>query len=140
LNDYFDRTLVADFPTLYGQRHGDIRATAMCWGFEVGDGWEKIIRDLSGQLEFLNEQGVVHVEAVQVKEKFGTLRYYASVIENSAPMWADIVWALTDWAEAQSGWTCEECGEWGTRRNDGWIATRCDACEAKRNEVVKPAE
>jgi len=104
----------------------------MCWGFDVGGGWEPLIRELSQNLEFLNENTPVHVEAVQVKEKFGTLRFYVDGIEGGK-FWADIVWALIDWAEAQSAWTCEVCGEWGKRRDGGWIVTLCDKCEEERN-------
>lgn len=136
MNAYFDRTLVADFPILYGQRHGDLHETAMCWGFEVGNGWERIIRDLSLNLEFLNERTPVWVEAIQVKEKFGTLRFYVSFRDagprQDARWWGDIVFALTDEAEMRSMFVCEECGGYGTRREGGWIRTLCDACWEKR--------
>ena len=136
MREYFDRTLVADFPILYGQRHDDMRVTCMCWGFEIGDGWERIVRDLSQQLEFLNEHTPVHVEAVQVKEKFGTLRFYVGGVEGGK-FWADIVFALIDAAETRSMFVCEECGEWGETRPGGWVMTLCDACYEKRNQPTE---
>lgn len=137
MRPYFDRTLVADFPMLYAQRDGDLRETCMCWGFDVGDGWERIIRNLSVELEFLNETVPgLFIEAVQVKEKFGGLRFYAVVNctdRATRKFWADIVWALTDNAEHRSLWTCETCGKSGRLRPGGWMVTLCDECAAARN-------
>jgi hypothetical protein len=53
----------------------------MCWGFEVPDAWEPTIRRLSEKLERLIAEEPVDEEgtrpkASQVKEKFGTLRFY----------------------------------------------------------------
>ena len=127
MNPYFTKTLYEDFPTLYAQHDLSMQKTLMCWNFENGDGWEKLIRDLSQQLEFLNDMvPTVWVEAVQVKEKFSTLRFYVD-IEGAKP-WRDIVYALIDYAEARSSWTCEWCGESGKARYDGWVRTLCDPC------------
>lgn len=132
MNPYFTKTLLADFPTLYRQHSLSPAETCMCWLFECGDGWEPIIRGLSGQLEWLNEHSPVWVEAVQVKEKFGTLRFYVTLRAGDGP-WADIVWELCDAAETRSTWTCERCGSTsGERRNDGgWLSTLCDECWGK---------
>lgn len=46
-----DDKLVFDFPNLYRNRNGDMRGTAMCWGFSCGNGWEPLIRELSEKLE-----------------------------------------------------------------------------------------
>jgi hypothetical protein len=136
MKPYFARTLVEDFPILYGQHYGDMRVTAMCWGFEIGDGWERIVRDLSQHLEFLNENTPVHVEAVQVKEKFGGLRFYVGGVEGGK-FWADIVFALIDAAEMRSCYTCEDCGKWGRERPGGWIRTLCDACYDRQSQPTE---
>ena len=131
MREYFDKTLVADFPVLYQRRFSPMDQTCMCWGFECGDGWERLIRDLSLQLEFLNENAPVHIVAEQVKEKFGTLRFYVSILEGNK-WWADIIYALIDAAESQSSFTCETCGSsYGERRSGGWIRTLCDDCHTK---------
>ena len=57
-------------------------------------------------------------EIVQIKEKFGTLRFYYYGGN-------DRVEALVDFAEAISGVTCEECGAPGTQTDSGWIKTLC---------------
>jgi len=79
-----DDALCRDFPLLYADRSGDNTRSAMCWGFEVPDEWEPIIRELSEKLEVMIEQCAKEdpdpdfglPRAAQVKEKYGTLRFY----------------------------------------------------------------
>jgi len=54
----------------------------------------------------------------QVKEKFGTLRFYYTGGD-------DYISGLVSMAESMSGVTCEECGKPGTRTRGGWIKTAC---------------
>lgn len=44
MNTELDEALCRDFPEIFKNRYADIRTTAMCWGFECGDGWEPLIR------------------------------------------------------------------------------------------------
>lgn len=107
--------LIESFPDLYSGYTGDVMQTLMPFGFECGDGWYDIIWDLSEQLEPL---GVV---AVQVKEKYGTLRFY---IDYGTAEAYDYIYE----AEARSAYTCEACGAHGKRREGPWIETLCDKC------------
>jgi len=102
----------------------------MCWGFRCGDGWEPLIRTLSGQLTFLagveGNQPVVST----VKKKFGTLRFY---VDNTTPIQDACISA----AEARSASVCEACGAYGWVRGGGWLVCRCDPCwEAARLPVT----
>jgi hypothetical protein len=126
MNPYFTKALYEDFPTLYAQHDSSMQDTLMCWNFENGDGWEQLIRDLSQQLEFLNDTAPVWVEAAQVKEKFGTLRFYVDITGDKP--WRDLIYYLINYAEARSAWTCEQCGEYGKLRPGGWVRTLCDSC------------
>ena len=54
----------------------------------------------------------------QVKEKFGTLRFYYTGGD-------DYISGLVSMAESMSGVTCEECGKPGTSTRGGWIKTAC---------------
>jgi hypothetical protein len=56
----------------------------------------------------------------QVKEKFGTLRFYYTGGD-------EYIRGMVTMAEAMSGTTCEECGNPGQLRGRGWIYTACDA-------------
>jgi len=54
----------------------------------------------------------------QVKEKFGTLRFYYIGGD-------DYIRGMVTMAESMSGVTCEECGKPGTQTPGGWIKTVC---------------
>ena len=62
---------------------------------------------------------VQQVVAVQVKEKFGTLRFYYSGGN-------EYVSGLVAMAESMSGVTCERCGTPGRLQGRGWIKTLCE--------------
>ncbi len=117
-----DDALCRDFPLLYRDRHASARTTCMCWGFP-GDGWEPLIRRLSEKIEAaiaaLPEDEREHCRAAQVKEKFGTLRFYMTTHNDEIEAWIDE-------AEDESARTCEECGEPGKLRGKGWLYTACD--------------
>lgn len=59
---------------------------------------------------------------VQVKEKFGTLRFYCGGTE--------AIHKYVRLAERVSSVTCEDCGNLGKANDSGWIRTQCDACRA----------
>jgi hypothetical protein len=111
--------LLETFPNLYQGYYRSMKETCMCWGFECGDGWFELIKELSEKLEPLG------VEAEQVKEKFGTLRFYTGGVPEEV---ADEVFALIDEAEERSEKTCEQCGAPGELRPGGWIQTLCGDC------------
>ncbi len=97
----------------------------MCWGFEHGDGWYNIIDSLcaniQNHIDWQTKQGktVSQVVATQVKEKFGTLRFYYNGGD-------DVIDGMVRMAESMSAVTCEECGAPGTTGGQGWITTRCE--------------
>jgi hypothetical protein len=62
---------------------------------------------------------VPQVTLDQIKEKFGTLRFYYTGGD-------EYISGMVTMAEAMSGVTCEECGNPGERRGRGWIYTACD--------------
>jgi hypothetical protein len=84
-------------------------------GFGVGPGWSDIILDLHNKLVAENPEYSI----AQVKEKFGTLRYYVDGISNDGSI-------LIAQAENESSVTCEECGRPGKLRDTSWIRTLCD--------------
>jgi len=66
-----------------------------------------------------------HPRAVQVKEKYGTLRFYMNYSINEME-------DLIQIAEDKSAVTCEVCGEPGELRNHGWLFTFCDRHDQMR--------
>ena len=111
--------LVETYPNLYRDYGGDMRQTCMHWGFECGDGWFDLIKELSAKLEPL---GIV---AAQVKEKFGSLRFYTT---GEPVEVADEVDRAIDEAEAKSEVTCEDCGKPGEINDGCWLSVRCESC------------
>lgn len=68
---------------LYAQAKLSMSETCMCFGIEAGEGWFNPLNKLSHRLERLNEfykKDHIAVQATQVKEKFGTLRFYYDVV------------------------------------------------------------
>jgi hypothetical protein len=64
------------------------------------------------------------IEAVQVKEKYGTLRFYVNRHD-------DVVDAIIDFAEEMSGCTCDKCGSPASTSNKGWQETKCGRCKGE---------
>lgn len=91
--------------------------------FECGTGWTKIIADLSDKIEAILEKHPEYQEvyAVQVKEKYGTLRFYMSSETD------EIIDLISD-AEALSSQTCENCGAPAKMRGKRWLHVTCDKC------------
>jgi hypothetical protein len=84
--------------------------------FGVGEGWYPIIKNIINELIALGWDK----RAVQVKEKFGGLRFYLE----SYPEGADDVIIKY---EKLSYETCETCGEKGSNSKiKGWLYTLCD--------------
>lgn len=90
----------------------------MCWGFTHSDGWFKIIWQLSLALESVDSE----IVATQVKEKFGTLRFYTNKWNEDANEYIRL-------AEELSAITCEECGKKGKLSSQGWYKVRCAECK-----------
>ncbi len=104
------------------QKHPKILAEA--WDFSVGDGWLPLIDSLCTDIQHhVDSTGCKQVVAVQIKEKFGGLRFYATRFDDKTVM------KMIDKAEKEAENTCEMCGKPGKIRNDrSWIKTLCDEC------------
>jgi len=119
-----DEYLCKVYPKMMVNRNAPMTETCMCWGFECGDGWFPILNQLMGNIQHhidwknRTEEVVQQVVLEQVKEKFGTLRFYYSGGD-------DYISGLVSMAESMSGVICETCGNPGTSTSGGWIKTAC---------------
>jgi hypothetical protein len=117
-----ERRLVEHWPTWF-KTEGDIRYTAMPRGFVHDDGWFDILWRLCADLEPLvtemERAGGRQFEVLQVKEKFGGLRFYVNCRN-------DAIRQRIEAAIQESFHTCEVCGQPGKVREDSWIKTLCD--------------
>lgn len=104
-------------------------------GMSVGKGWNGLIENLCHILSDYLEHSVPEeirgeMYVVQVKEKFGGLRFY---MNQETPYITGAI-AL---AESMSFQICEQCGAPGKPRTGGWVRTLCEkhaALEVKRRQ------
>ncbi|SAL05543.1 hypothetical protein AWB78_07557 [Caballeronia calidae] len=107
MNDALTQPLYDEFPVLYAGRIKPASDSSMCWGFQCGDGWFALLRELSMHLtDYAREETSFHLEAVGVKAKAGYLRFELAF--------------GTDWTEAcieaarrRARETCEATGKPG---------------------------
>lgn len=118
-----DKKLVEKYPLIFTDRYKDETVTAMCWGVECNDGWYWLIDGLCDHIQTYIDSNkhlkIPQVVAAQVKEKFGTLRFYYDGGN-------EYIRGVVSHAEWLSGMICEVCG---TTKNigttQGWNQTLC---------------
>ena len=161
----YGEEFMSRFPILFQNRKKPMTQTCMCWGIECPKGWWHILDQLCTVLEFHNMEFVknygVAIVADQVKEKFGTLRFYYDVRpvdENGIVKYEpdelptdkdrqrmivmDYLEMLADQyireAEALTETTCADCGipleEDNMVETKGWITYICKECDEKRHK------
>jgi hypothetical protein len=112
MNVELARQLMHTFPRLFDHVDG-------LYPFRCGDGWYHLIRDLATQLVAL-EPPEADLHVIQIKEKFGGLRFYTRVQLSAVSQ------RLIEDAEARSFTICEACGAPGAlQHRGGWYRTRC---------------
>ncbi len=91
----------------------------------VGRGWHGLVKELVEDLIRLGWDRQV----LQVKEKFGTLRFY---VKDRRPEYLDRIGVAME----HSGEVCELCGRPGSLwvSETGWHATRCERCGGRRED------
>lgn len=86
---------------------------------ETRDGWDDLLKELILKIKELTKPGEFKV--LQVKEKFGGLRFYYMQWGSGNP----IVENLIEIAESESFEICDICGKPGELTGAYWGATRC---------------
>lgn len=101
------------------------------WGRSIScsRGWHPILVELDRDLAEIDPTYTVH----QVKEKFGTLRYYCHASESVSEVNQQLMDDLVREAETRCEAACEFCGEPGSIHvsKRGWYRTLCGACAAE---------
>jgi hypothetical protein len=103
MNDENTQLIYAAFPYIYRGRSKAPDTSSMCYGFECGDGWYQILYALSEDLtNYLMRHPSLNLEVMQVKNKFGNLRFYVDggdaateVIISRARQHADVICEIT---------------------------------------------
>lgn len=90
--------------------------------FSVNTGWFNLLDSLHKKLYYLDP----HYTIFQIKEKFGSMRFYASFSDIS-PIAQSICFDLVDRAEIRSSNVCEICGKYGQiSEHKHWLSARCN--------------
>lgn len=107
------KRLIEAAPSLYGNT----------FYFECGDGWFDILLkasiDLQNQINSYPKHIREDIVAIQVKEKYGSLRFYLSYYSEELD-------EIIQKAEESSACTCETCGKPGKIFGSFWLYAACD--------------
>ena len=128
MNSKLEKELVEKYPKFFDylkEYKGDM-ILPMQFGIECGNGWYWLLDNLMDSIQgYIDGNGKPQVQAAQIKEKFGGLRFYYAGGD-------DHIHGMIDMAESMSYDTCETCG---TTNNvgstQGWIYTVCQPCWSK---------
>ena len=134
--------LYEKYPIIFRQKNESMNRSPMAFGFSCDDGWFQLIEFLCRKLKRIQSVAGCQVIADQVKEKFGTLRFYYHVEWNfgenepdqeTQDIWFSIIYDVVRSTEYASSCVCEVCGKPGssTKQNSRrWLKTICDKCGA----------
>lgn len=148
MKEELQNKLYEKYPKIFRQKDLSPQETCMCWGIACGDGWYNLIDTLCENIQMrvnnvnrarkhrrenspttlvpTNDE-IMNVEAVQVKEKYGGLRFYSY----GGDQYVD---GLISMAESMSYLICTECGNAAKpQKPRGWIYTRCNDCVDTNN-------
>jgi len=158
MNKQLTEKLYEKYPKIFKQKDLPMNQTCMCWNFDCGDGWYSLLDCLCKEIQYRVDEGESHyirypfgmffgkifgctwmvgrhttkkihqVEAIQVKEKFGGLRFYYqggnTEIHNTI-----------SFAESLSYYICETCGSMdNVSQTKGWVYTWCEECQTKAKQ------
>ena len=126
------KELFERYPKLYAQKDLPPQKSLMCYGFP-GTGWFDLINTLSADLQSVCDKYETQIEAVQVKSKWGGLRYYYVVkdVENvdvSDEFHSEID-KLIKIAESNSFKICQGCGCAKSTSDKNVSSAYCQACK-----------
>lgn len=104
------------------------------FGISCGDGWYWLLDNLMDSiLHYCRNNKKPLINILQIKEKFGGLRFYFNGGD-------DIIHGMVWFAEHLSYHVCEYCGTTeNVGHTRGWMATMCKDCHEK-NERLKHLE
>tara|TARA_Y100000310_G_scaffold203351_1_gene203569 strand:+ start:3334 stop:3774 length:441 start_codon:yes stop_codon:yes gene_type:complete len=128
--------LFSKYPKIFRQKDLPMTQTCMCFGIDCGDGWYWLLDMLCGCIQsYIDNNSEVHqVEASQVKQKFGGLRFYTEGGDENTC-------GTIELAEHMSYHICERCGSTECippqKTTKGWISTICNKCIKEKKVSLK---
>jgi hypothetical protein len=76
MRQFLEQRLCQAFPEIFEDRNKSPQESNMAFGCDCGDGWFDILEELCQQLQAIREESGIITRATQIKEKYGTLRFY----------------------------------------------------------------
>jgi hypothetical protein len=139
MREELSKKLIEDFPWIFRDTYEPKTKSAYSMRFYVEDGWYGLIRNICEELMAFHYDTGVQLTATEVKEKYGTLRFFAlwdgsllpyneSELDSIINIGFDIITKI----ENKSNIICEWCGNAGKTNTDGWKKTLCDSCQERR--------
>ncbi len=115
--------LFKNYPKLLRGSSENIQTNLLPFGIETGDGWYYLIDTLCDKIKRHCERTEIDVKVLQIKQKFGGLRFYVSTYD-------DDIFAMINFAEALSYTICERCSSMKNvkQTTGGWVETLCEEC------------
>ena len=152
MNKLLEKYLIKTYPKIFVDMYGPMDKTCLHWGIETGDGWWFLLNNLCSKIqthiddppwvlkdddsgnhyEKPKKQVCPQVVALQIKEKFGSLRFYYSGGD-------EYIRGMIDFAESLSYNICENCGRFNedVGRTQGWIQSLCTTCATEYGKELK---
>jgi hypothetical protein len=143
MNDENTKRVIDACPSLFETIEDEQRKMAngemffpIAFYFECGDGWADLLvelcQNIQAHLNTLPKDVASEIVALQVKEKFGTLRFYISHYDETLQ-------SLIEAAAKKSAVTCEQCGKTGRVRGSVWYYAACDEHTLEQDRDVSEA-
>jgi len=99
--------------------------------FECSDGWFLILNGAFQEMMSIKTmprfKDVPYPQVMQIKEKFGSMRFYIAPLEGGQEYY-DRIYTVVTMAEGLSFCTCESCGRPGFPRDQRWVKVYCPWC------------
>lgn len=133
MEEELQEKLFKRFPKIFEERNNE-KSLLNFRGIECGDGWFDLIWKLCEGIEAIYKKEKIEIKtrALQVKEKFGGLRFYINDYSNEEV--SNLIYNFED----MSFRVCEKCGSTASVVIiNGWIFT---LCENHEEEVRKEKE
>ena len=133
---------------------GSINDLYSAFGCECSDGWYGLLDEMCTKIQAVYDENGSEPDIIidQIKEKYGTLRFYYHFGDDNPGIHAiDFIGGqsvrfrpgkgdklhkriaeIVSWGEERSGEICEECGKPGKIRDLPYILTLCDDCLQRR--------
>ena len=123
------------------------------FGCECEDGWYGLLDEMCTKIQAVYDENKCDPDMIvdQIKEKYGTLRFYYHFEDDNLGIHAidfigesgtrfrkgkgdklhEKIAEIVSWGEERSSKICEKCGKPGKTRALGYIQTLCDECFTK---------